>query len=69
MCPEASTAVPPLSGLDVTATVRPGMSTCTDQPQVCELLAKNAWKQVKELLKSASPTNKVSGAAVGEAQL
>lgn len=28
--------------------------------QVCELLAKNAWRQVRELMKSASPTNKAS---------
>lgn len=27
--------------------------------QVCELLAKHAWKQAKEVLKTASPTNKV----------
>ncbi|PSC76262.1 DUF3456 domain [Micractinium conductrix] len=29
------------------------------QCQVCELLAKNAWKQVKDMTKAASPTNKV----------
>ncbi|KAL4458892.1 hypothetical protein ABPG75_013757 [Micractinium tetrahymenae] len=29
------------------------------QCQVCELLAKNAWKQVKEMMKAASPSNKV----------
>lgn len=34
-------------------------------PQVCELLAKNAWKQVRELLKSASPTNKASEGCCG----
>ena len=33
--------------------------------QVCELLTKNAWRQVKELLKSASPTNKVGHAVLG----
>lgn len=28
--------------------------------QVCELLAKNAWKQVKEMMKTAGPSNKAS---------
>lgn len=28
--------------------------------QVCELLAKNAWKQVKEMVKAATPTDKAS---------
>lgn len=26
--------------------------------QVCELLAKNAWRQAKQLMKDATPTNK-----------
>jgi hypothetical protein len=32
--------------------------------QVCELLTKNAWRQAKDLMKQASPTNKVGSAAV-----